>query len=141
MLKGHRALALTSILIVCLAAPAAATLLSQAQAENQARGFLKQLDLGQNDESWQAMSDLFQELNDQALWKARQKAIRTSYGALISRELKDVRYRTTFSLSPDGEYVIVQFGSSYQHKTESIETVVLDCSSAPDCTVRAYVIK
>lgn len=141
MLKDHRALALTSILLICLAVPAGATLLSQTKAESQARGFLKQLDLGLNDESWHAMSDLFQEFNDQARWKNRQKVIRASYGALVSRELKHISYRTTFNLSPDGKYVIVQFQSNYQNKTESIETVVLDCSSVPECSVREYVIK
>jgi len=141
MFKGHRALALTTILLISLAIPADATLLSQSQAENQSRGFLKQLDQGQNDESWHAMSALFQAFTDQARWKTRQQVIRASYGPLISREFKNVSYRTTFSLSPDGEYVIVQFRSSYQNKSESIETVVLDCSSGPACSVREYIIQ
>jgi len=141
MFKGHRALALAAILLISLAIPADAALLSQSQAENQSRGFLKQLDQGQNDESWHAMSALFQAFNDQARWKTRQQVIRASYGPLISREFKNVSYRTTFSLSPDGEYVIVQFRSSYQNKSESIETVVLDCSSGPACSVREYIIQ
>ena len=141
MFKGHRALTLTAILIISLAIPAGAALLSQSQAENQARGFLKQLDQGQNSESWQAMSDLFQTFNNQDHWQTRQQAIRTSYSSLLSRELKNVSYRTTFNLSPDGEYVIVQFRSSYQNKAESIETVVLDCSSGPECSIREYVIQ
>ena len=67
-----------------------------------------QLDQGQNDESWQSMSALFQAFNDQARWKIRQQVIRASYGPLISREFKNVSDRTTFCLSPNGEYVIVQ---------------------------------
>jgi len=102
---------------------------------------LKQLDQGQNDESWHAMSSIFQAFNDQARWKTRQQVIRASYGPLISREFKNVSDRTTFSLSPDGEYVIVPFRSSYQNKTESIETVVLDCCSGPACSVREYIIQ
>jgi hypothetical protein len=141
MFKSHRALALTALLVTSLAIPVDAALLSQSQAENQARGFLKQLDDGQCDASWQATSALFQALNDQTRWTTRLQAIRTSYGPLLSRELKNVSYRTTFSFSPDGEYIITQFRSSYQNKAESIETVVLDCSSGPECSVREYVIR
>jgi hypothetical protein len=141
MFKDYRALTLTAILLISIAMPAGAALLSQSQAENQARGFLKQLDQGQNDESWQAMSALFQAINDQARWKIRQQVIRASYGSLLSRDLKNVSYRTSFSLSPDGQYVITQFRSSYQNKAESVETVVLDCSSGPKCSVREYVLQ
>lgn len=141
MFKDYRALALTMTLLISIAIPAGATLLSQTQAENRARRFLKQLDQGQSDESWQAMSALFQSINDQVSWKIRQQAIRVSYGSLLSRELKNVSYRTAFNLSPDGDYVITQFRSHYQNKAESIETVVLDCSSGPECSVREYVIQ
>lgn len=141
MFKDCRALALTVILLIFTAIPAGAALLSQTRAENQARGFLQQLDQGQSDESWQATSAHFQAINDQARWKIRQQVIRASYGPLLSRAFKNVSYRTSFSLSPDGEYVIVQFRSSYQNKAESIETVVLDCSSGPECLVREYVIQ
>ncbi|MDH4027193.1 MAG: DUF4019 domain-containing protein [Desulfuromonadales bacterium] len=102
---------------------------------------MKQLDQGQNEESWHAISSLFQAFNDQARWKTRQQVIRASYGPLISREFNNVSDRTTFSLSPEGEYVIVPFRSSYQNKTESIETVVLDCCSGPACSVREYIIQ
>ena len=87
------------------------------------------------------MSALFQAFNDQTRWKTRQQVIRASYGSLLSRDLKNVSYRTTFSLSPDGEYVFVQFRSNYQNKAESIETVVLDCSSGPECPIREYIIQ
>ena len=132
---------LTVILLISTAIPAVAALLSQTRAENQARGFLQQLDQGQSDEPWQAMSAHFQAITDQARWKIRQQVIRASYGPLLSRDFKNVSYRTSFSLSPDGEYVIVQFRSSYQNKAESIETVVLDCSFGPECLVREYVLQ
>ena len=141
MFKDCRALALIVILLISTAIPAGAALLSQTRAENQARDFLQQLDQGQSDESWQAMSAHFQAITDQARWKIRQQVIRASYGPLLSRDFKNVSYRTSFSLSPDGEYVIVQFRSSYQNKAESIETVVLDCSFGPECLVREYVLQ
>jgi hypothetical protein len=141
MFKNCRALALTIILFVSLAIQAEAELLSRAQSESQARGFLQLLDQGLQDESWQTMSAAFQSLNDRAYWKTRQQVIRTSYGTLEARDLKHISYRKTFSLSPDGEYIIVQFRSNYQNRAETIETVVLDCSGVSECSVRHYVIQ
>jgi hypothetical protein len=141
MFKNCRALALTIILFVSLAIQADAELLSRAQSESQARGFLQLLDQGLQDESWQTMSVAFRSLNERVHWNTRQQVIRTSYGPLESRDLKHISYRKTFSLSPDGEYIIVQFRSSYQNKAETIETLVLDCSGVSECTVRHYVIQ
>lgn len=141
MLKGLRTFTLTSIFLAALVMPSVASSLTQAQAENQARLFLQQLDNGLMHSAWQEMSPLFQVLSDQADWKLRQQVIRTAYGALFSRELKDVSYRATFSQSPDGQYVITRFQSSYQNKAEARETVVLDCSNGTQCSIRQYVIQ
>ena len=67
--------------------------------------------------------------------------IRTAYGALSSRQLHRISYRQTYSLSPDGQFVIVQFESSYTNKTDTIETVVLDCRTTPECSIREYIIR
>jgi hypothetical protein len=85
------------------------------------------------------MSSLFKAFNDQERWKTRQQVIRVAYGSLISRNLKNVSYRTTFNQSPDGEYIIVQFESSYQNRASARETVILDCSNGTNCPIREYV--
>lgn len=141
MLNGLRTFTLTSIFLAALVLPSAASPLTQTQAENQARLFLQMLDNGLLDSAWQEMSSLFQILSDQADWKLRQQVLRTAYGTLFSRELKNVSYRATFSQSPDGQYVVILFQSSYQNKAESRETVVLDCSNGTDCPIRQYVIQ
>jgi len=141
MFKGLKTFTLTAVLLVTLGMPSAASSLSQAQAENRARGFLQLLDKGFMDAAWQAMSPLFQGLSDQKEWKNRQQVIRTAYGALFSRELTKVSYRSTFSQSPDGDYVVIQFQASYQNKDEAKETLVLDCSNGQGCSIRQYVIQ
>lgn len=141
MFKDYRILSLLIILIVGIAIPVSAEPLSQAEAEDQARDFLLFLDQGQQDQAWFAMAPTFQALNDQAHWQSRQQVIRATYGSLAFRELRGVRYRQTLNLSPDGDYVLVQFQSSYQHKAETVETVVLDCRVGPKCSVRQYIIQ
>lgn len=141
MFKNYKIYALTALLLASLVMPSGAALLSQPQAENLARVFLQQLDQGQQDNAWQAMSSLFQVFNDPTKWKTRQQVIRTSYGSLLSRRLISISYRPVFRYSPDGDYVVIQFQSIYQNKADSRETVVLDCSNGTECPVREYVIQ
>ncbi len=111
------------------------------QLSIQAARYLELLDQYRYEEAWQEMSTLFQALGNQNQWQRRQKTIRSTYGSLASRQFYRIDYRQSYSLSPDGQYVIVQFKSSYQNKAETIETVVFDCSTSPECSIREYVIR
>ena len=106
-----------------------------------ADSFLMLLDQGLYQDAWQTMSPLFQDLNDQAQWQKRQKVIRTAYGLLNSRKLHSISERQSFTLSPDGQYIIVQFKSAYIYKADSVETVVFDCRTTPECSIREYIIR
>ncbi len=132
---------LGALLTVVLVAPVGAETLSRDQLENKASSYLDLLDQGYYEEAWQDMSALSQALNNQSQWQNRQQAIRTAYGALSSRQLRHITYRQSYTLSPDGQYVIVQFKSRYQNKADTIETVVLDCHSTPECSIRQHVIR
>jgi len=37
--------------------------------------------------------------------------------------VKSSEYRTTLPGAPDGEYVVIQFDSSFEHKESALETV------------------
>ena len=50
-------------------------------------------------------------------------ASRGSYGALVSRKLKKAEYRTSLPGAPDGQYVVLQYDSSFEHKKAAVETV------------------
>ena len=127
-------------MLVMLVVPAAAKTMQQDQLIFQAESYLELLDQDRYPDAWREMSTLFHALGNQDLWLSRQKLIRSAYGPLAARQFYRLDYRQSFNLSPDGLYVIVQFKSSYQHKAETTETVVLDCRSAPDCSIREYVI-
>ena len=107
----------------------------------EAVSFLELMDQAHYDDAWLSLSPLFQSLNNQAQWQNRQQTIRAAYGALSSRQLDRISYRQTYTLSPDGAYVVVQFESSYTNKANTIETVVLDCRTTPECHVREHIIR
>lgn len=142
MFQYFKIIMMTATLIALTTVGSVATsTVEQAELESQARSFLNLLDLGQKDEAWDAMSPMFQTLNDPFRWKRRQQAIRSTYGNLSSRDIHRISYRQTYALSPDGDYVIIQFKSSYQNKVETRETVVLDCRTSSACSIREYIIQ
>ncbi len=132
---------LGTILIVMLTGPVGAGTLSHNHLDNQASNYLELLDQNQYEDAWLAMSDFFQALNNQDHWQSRQQVIRAAYGSLGSREFLRITERQSYSHSPDGKYVIVQYKSIFQNKADTYETVVLDCRNSPSCSVRDYVMR
>ena len=51
------------------------------------------------------------------------QAVRTPLGSLISRQVKTQTYKTELPGAPDGEYVVIQFDTSFENKRSAIETV------------------
>jgi uncharacterized protein (UPF0297 family) len=124
-----------------LAVPVGAESPSHDRLINQAASFLEQLDQAQYGDAWHTMSFLFQDLNSQDQWLNRQQTIRTAYGALSARQLDDINYRQGYNLSPDGLYVVVKFNSGFTNKADTTESVILDCRSGPECSIREYIIR
>ena len=129
------------ILIVMLAGSVGAETLSRDHLDSQADNDLKLLDQNRFEDAWLAMSKHFQALNNRAQWQNRQQVLRTAYGSPISRQFFGINYRQSYSYSPDGSYVIVQYKSVFQNKDDTFETIVLNCSNASSCLVREYVLR
>jgi hypothetical protein len=51
------------------------------------------------------------------------QSVRMPLGKMISRKLKTSAYKTTLPGAPDGQYVVIQFETSFQNKKSAIETV------------------
>ena len=57
------------------------------------------------------------------MWVHSIKAIRPSFGELVSRRLQSATYTTTLPGAPDGEYVVIQYSTGFSNKTSAIETI------------------
>lgn len=141
MIRSFTKMVLFMLLLLTLTTPAKAEMLAHEALEEKATNYLKLLDQGLYEKAWFDMSEIFHGLNIPQLWEKRQATIRTAYGAMYSRRLHHISYRQTYNLSPDGQYVIVQFKSSFQNKLDIIETIVLDCRVDSECSVREYIIR
>jgi TM2 domain-containing membrane protein YozV len=69
------------------------------------------------------------------------KGVRAPLGALKTREVKSSRYKTSVPGAPDGEYVIIQFNTSFENKQSAVETVTPMREKDGSWRVSGYYIK
>lgn len=74
-------------------------------------------------ESWKETAEYFRNAVKQEQWTESIQAIRKPLGKPVSRKMKSTSYKTSLPGAPDGEYVIIQFETSFTNKKNTIETV------------------
>jgi len=92
-------------------------------ADAAAQKWLSIVDGGNYGESWKLGASLFRKAVTAEQWEAALRASRGAYGSLVSRKLKGSEYRTSLPGAPDGEYVVLQYDTSFEHKKSAVETV------------------
>ena len=67
--------------------------------------------------------------------------MRKPLGSLKSREVKSVEYHTSLPGAPDGQYVVIQFKTSFEHKESAIETITPMLDKDKKWRVSGYYIR
>ena len=110
-------------------------------AEQSAEAWLARVDSGEYIESWEQASSLFKSHVSKDDWSKMLKATLGPLGKNTSRKLKSARYTTSLPGVPDGEYVVIQYDSSFEHKQSAIETVTPMLDKDGLWHVSGYLIK
>jgi len=92
-------------------------------AEQAALAWLALTDRGDAVASWQAAATLFRRTVTPEQWAHSLAAAREPLGAVIDRRLAGARAATELPGAPDGEYVVFQFATTFEHKRSATETV------------------
>ena len=95
------------------------------QAAPVAQKFLDMLDQGKYAESWQSSAQLMQGKIAQKEWVEKLTKARTLSGDMVARERKSASYSTEAQDSPDGEYILLTYESSFQKASEVTEYVTV----------------
>jgi len=106
-----------------------------------AEKWLAIVDAGNYADSWKEAAGYFKAAVSQEKWEQSLQAVRTPLGKIISRKVKTKNYQTTLPGAPDGEYVIIQFQTSFQNKKSAIETVTPMLDKDGHWRVSGYFIK
>lgn len=139
----NTSLVVASLVLICSlvstanAADGAAT----QQATKAANTWLRLVDEGKYHESWDQASSLFRNAVSREQWEQKVAAGRKPMGRLISRKLKLARYATSLPGAPDGQYVVIQYESSFDNKKSAIETVTPMLDKDGQWHVAGYYIK
>jgi len=99
------------------------------------------LDEGRYIESWKESSEYFKQAVTQDQWEQAVQAVRKPLGKLASRKLKSASYTTSLPGAPDGEYVVVEFSTTFENKASGIETVTPKMDKDGIWRVSGYYIK
>lgn len=106
-----------------------------------AENWLFEVDAGYYSESWRSASEYFRNAVPEEKWVHSLNAVRYPLGKLISRKIKSTNYTTSLPGAPDGEYVVIQFETSFENKQAAIETVTPMFEKNGGWRVSGYYIK
>ena len=111
------------------------------QAIAAAEVWLEMVDAGDYSESWEASAELFRKVVSREQWVQSLLGVRAPLGKLVSRELASKQYATELPGAPDGEYVIIQFATSFENKKTAVETITPMLAPGGSWKVSGYFIK
>lgn len=114
---------------------------AEAEAVEAAEEWIALVDGGKYSESWNAAAELFKKAVSKDQWKQSLAAVREPLGRVISRSLRSKTHTTTLPGAPDGEYVVIQYESSFEHKKSAVETVTPMLDKDGSWRVSGYYIR
>ncbi len=95
----------------------------EAAAVTAAEAWLSLVDLGKYAESWDETAQFFKGQVSKDQWVKALQSVRGPLGKNISRKLKAKGYATSLPGAPEGEYVVIQFNTSFENRKHAVETI------------------
>lgn len=140
--QGMKLVAVCSFLILfSFCSPARAQQKPERLAQQSAESWLALVDSGKYAESWDEAAPIFKAAVTQEQWKSALGARRDPFGKVLSRKLISSTYTTNLPGAPDGEYVVIKYESSFEHKQSAIETITPMLDKDGKWKVSGYYIK
>lgn len=110
-------------------------------AEESAQKWLNLIDRSKYTDSWSKAAQYFQNNITQEEWVRTLQGVRQPLGAILSRNIESRQYTTTLPGSPDGEYVVIQYHTSFANKQSAVETVTPMLDKDGNWKIAGYFIK
>jgi hypothetical protein len=95
----------------------------EAAAAHAAETWLALVDEGRYSESWKEASEYLRNAVSEEQWRQSLGAVRTPLGKVLSRKRSSATFATTLPGAPDGQYVVIQYETSFENKRSAVETV------------------
>ena len=113
----------------------------EGEAVKAAEAWLALVDSGDYSKSWDAAAAYFRGAVTKEKWEEMLKGVRPPLGKVLSRKVKSKEYATSLPGAPDGEYVVIQFETSFENKNDAVETVTPMKDEDGEWRVSGYFIR
>jgi hypothetical protein len=131
-------------ILVCVLGPSdarAANAAAVEQATKAADAWLKLLDKGEYRACYEQSSQIVKDHLSEDAFEQQFSAALKPLGSVVSRKLKVAQYATSMPGAPDGQYVVIQYDSSFANKKSATETVTPMMDKDGQWRVSGYYIK
>lgn len=133
--------AVAAALVLCTTAIAQAQEKPEQLAQKSAEAWLALVDAGKYGESWNEAAQPFKAAISKDKWQGMLHGTRDPLGRTLSRKLKGATYTKNLPGAPDGDYVVIQYDSSFEHKQSAVETITPALEKDGAWRVSGYYIK
>jgi hypothetical protein len=103
--------------------------------------WLKQMDKNKCDICWEQSAECMRKTLSKKDWQLAQEKTRCTLGKLISRKTISKEYTTTMRDLPEGEFVVIQFQTTFENGKEVVETITPMKEKDGNWRVSEYIIK
>lgn len=110
-------------------------------AQHADEAWLALVDTAKYAESWKTASAPFQAAVSQDKWIHAMATVRTPLGKLVSRKLVSATYSNSLPGAPDGEYEVLIYDTTFEHKQTGHETIIAMLEKDAAWRVAGYYIK
>jgi hypothetical protein len=125
----------------CLPALAADEELDVNPAMKAATAWLAIIDGQRYAESWEKSSEIFQQATPKLQWEVALQNVRGPLGPVNYRKLRTANYTRVLPGAPPGEYVVIQYDTSFENRPQSTETVTPSKEKDGTWKVSGYFIR
>lgn len=128
-------------LVLCFTIDTFASTDKEQLAVAAAESWLKIIDQGRYADSYTSTSSYFKSKVELANWEKSVKEARQPLGKLLARKIKSKQYTKQLPGAPDGEYVVIQFETSFEKKKSTTETITPALDKDGKWKVSGYFIR
>ena len=120
-MRSAMAILVTAVALATMAASAGGA--DDDAAVAAARGWLATVDAGDYGRSWDEAAGHFRAAVGKPEWERAVAGVRGPLGRVLARTLKSATFTRTLPGAPDGEYVVIQYDTRFEHKAAAVEMV------------------
>ncbi len=110
-------------------------------AQGATTDWLKLVDSGNYAQSWDEAATVMKTMVAKEQWQQILLTNRAPLGTLVSRKLTSAEYKEDLPGAPRGQYVVLQYVSSFEHKSSVIETATPTLDKDGRWRVSVYFVK